>query len=428
VFWDAEDYVSLCGPMEHETPARAPRTSAPLLAALALLAAGWLFVVVAVDEGYRDSDTPIYERYGRAMVDGEVPYRDFAVEYPPGALVTFVVPAALSDAHFALVFELLLGGCAVVLVVATWLALRRLELDRRDALVALLATAAAPVALATVSFDRYDLWPAALVALWLAAELHGRRVAAPVLLAAAVTVKLYPVVLVPLALARTWRTQGRAAAVRWAAVFAGTAAAVVLPFLALAPDGLVESIRGQLSRPLQLESLASSLLLATDKVADLSLGTTVSHGSVNLVGSTADAAASATTALQVLLVAGVWWIALRAREWTPLLLVTATGAALVALVVAGKVFSPQFLLWLVPAALLGALRPVRAAALLLAAALLTVSWFPFRYGALVEGESVQVASLVLRNALVVWLAVEVLRALVRRRAAPQPRQPPVSPL
>src|SRR5918999_4045710 len=97
--------------MTNETPAPAGPTRASLLAALALLAAGWLFVVVAVDAGYRDSDTPFYESYGRAMVDGELPYRDFAVEYPPGALVTFVVPAAISASHFALVFELLMGAC-----------------------------------------------------------------------------------------------------------------------------------------------------------------------------------------------------------------------------------------------------------------------------------------------------------------------------
>ena len=38
-------------------------------------------------------DTPVYESYGEAIADGEVPYRDFAVEYPPGALPVFLVPA-----------------------------------------------------------------------------------------------------------------------------------------------------------------------------------------------------------------------------------------------------------------------------------------------------------------------------------------------
>src|SRR5947207_10786789 len=38
-------------------------------------------------------DTPVYEKYGDAMADGKVPYRDFRVEYPPAALPAFVLPA-----------------------------------------------------------------------------------------------------------------------------------------------------------------------------------------------------------------------------------------------------------------------------------------------------------------------------------------------
>ena len=38
-------------------------------------------------------DTVEYHRYGAAIADGHVPYRDFAVEYPPGALPAFGIPA-----------------------------------------------------------------------------------------------------------------------------------------------------------------------------------------------------------------------------------------------------------------------------------------------------------------------------------------------
>jgi hypothetical protein len=43
-------------------------------------------------------DWPTYRGYGQAIVDhGQVPYRDFAVEYPPGALPVFVVPTPFAD-------------------------------------------------------------------------------------------------------------------------------------------------------------------------------------------------------------------------------------------------------------------------------------------------------------------------------------------
>src|SRR5919201_3524934 len=41
-------------------------------------------------------DTPIYENYGDAMADGKVPYRDFAVEYPPAALPAFAIPSLVA--------------------------------------------------------------------------------------------------------------------------------------------------------------------------------------------------------------------------------------------------------------------------------------------------------------------------------------------
>src|SRR5206468_8697710 len=40
-------------------------------------------------------DTPIYQRYGDAIANGQVPYRDFVLEYPPAALPLFVVPSLL---------------------------------------------------------------------------------------------------------------------------------------------------------------------------------------------------------------------------------------------------------------------------------------------------------------------------------------------
>src|SRR4249919_1395239 len=41
-------------------------------------------------------DTPFYERHGDAVVDGRVPYRDFALEYPPAALPVFVIPSLVA--------------------------------------------------------------------------------------------------------------------------------------------------------------------------------------------------------------------------------------------------------------------------------------------------------------------------------------------
>jgi len=60
-------------------------------------------------------DWPTYQRYGAAVVDRHlVPYRDFAVDYPPGALPVFVLPAYFGD--YASAFEWVMAACGVALV------------------------------------------------------------------------------------------------------------------------------------------------------------------------------------------------------------------------------------------------------------------------------------------------------------------------
>src|SRR5215471_14670008 len=55
-------------------------------------------------------DWPVYKDYGDAIVHhGLVPYRDFHLEYPPAALLVFVVPSFFSD--YRTIFEILMAAC-----------------------------------------------------------------------------------------------------------------------------------------------------------------------------------------------------------------------------------------------------------------------------------------------------------------------------
>jgi uncharacterized membrane protein len=302
-------------------------------------------------------DWPTYQRYGDAILNhGLVPYRDFAVEYPPGAIAVFILPAAFTNYASAFAWEMAVCGVVLVAVVAA---------VRREAA---FYVALAPVLAGSLILSRFDLWPALLTVAALAALLRERHRLGWGLLGAAVAAKLWPLVIVPLALVWSYRA-GR---IRAALAGLAVAAAVFAPFAIVAPHGLWDSVRGQASRPLQIESLGASLFTAFGHPHVIS-----SHGSQNVAGHGGVAALFALLQVAVLV---ALWIAFARGPATGDRLLRYSGAAVCAFIAFGKVLSPQFLLWLIPLVpLVRGRRGLAATGLLTVALVLTQVWFPRRY-------------------------------------------------
>jgi uncharacterized membrane protein len=368
-------------------------------------------------------DTIEYQHYGNAMAHGHVPYRDFPVEYPPGALPAFVLPA-LGHAdvdHFRIFnreFELLMALCGVGALAAMALALRALGATQIRAAAALGFAALAPLVLGSVLLYRFDLWPTALAVAGVAAVLAGRERLGFAALGLGVAVKVFPAVLVPPVLAYVWRSRGRREALLALATGAAVAFACVLPFLALAPHGVWESVVRQTTRPLQIESLGSAILLAAHHAAGLGLTMDSSHGSQNLAGSLPDALGAVSSALLAVALLAIWAAAARGPA-SPERLVRFAVASLVAFVAFGKVLSPQFMIWLIPLVpLVRGLRGLAAASLLGLALLLTQLWFPYRYWPLALHFDATASWLVLARDLVLLALLAVLVVPTKREPEP----------
>jgi uncharacterized membrane protein len=247
--------------------------------------------------------------------------------------------------------------------------------------------ALAPLVLGSVILYRYDLLPAALTVAGLAAVLAGSRRLGFAALGFAIAAKAFPAVVLPPAVAYVWRTRGRREALACLGVAVALVAVAVIPFLAVAPHGFWESLRGQATRPLQIESLGSAVLLAAHHVGGLALTMVSSHGSQNLGGSlprTVGAVSSLVAAAALI----ATWVAAARGPATPERLVRFAAASLAAFVAFQKVLSPQFLIWLIPLVpLVRGRRGLGASALLGLALLLTQVWFPIRYWELVRFEA-----------------------------------------
>ena len=70
--------------------------------------------------------------------------------------------------------------------------------------------------------------------------------------------------MLPIALIRVWRRDSRTEALRSLAVAAAVIVLVALPFMIVGPTGLGFTIKSQLVRGLQMESLGASILMSLD--------------------------------------------------------------------------------------------------------------------------------------------------------------------
>jgi hypothetical protein len=356
------------------------------------------------------SDTLLYEAYGDAAVQGRVPYRDFAVDYPPGSLAVFVAPSLSAGAGHLSAFEhlfeglMVVCGLAVVGLVASLQRLWQASVARLSLSVGLVALS--PFLLGAIMLSRYDLWPAMLTAAAIAAfAWHRDRLGFPIL-AVAIATKLFAAFLTPLALAYCWRRRGLEVTIRHVGAFAATLALCFGPFVVLAPHGVWTTISREFSRPLQVETLGSSLLLAAHQVAGTSVTVDSSYGSQNLVGTAPHVFSILTTTVVVVVLIAIVLLFLRGPA-SPAAFVLACAATLCTVVAFGKVLSAQFLIWLIPLVpMVRGVRGLAGGALLAAAMVLTQVVVPHRYYALVfELAPTETWLLVARDAVLVVLAV-----------------------
>jgi len=336
-----------------------------LVAAAAVFVGCWVVLHHWFYARHAITDVPVYQGYGNAIDHGLVPYRDFPAEYPPGALPVFVAPVYLYGyTDYAQVFGWLMAafgvGCLVVVTLAG------------AGLRAIAFIAVSPLLVGSMALSRYDFWPTLLVVCALAALVHDRHRLGWLALGAAVAAKGFALAFVPIAL--VWTLRRRRLRELGLAVGLGAAvvAAAVLPFAILAPRGLWHAFSGQVSRPLQIESLGASLLTTFSHPHVIS-----THGSLNLGGQ--GWVATLTSMIELLVLFALWAAFYRGPATTERF-IRYSAACLCAFVALGKVLSPQFLIWLVPVVPLVRGRRGIAASLLLAAALITTQvYFPQRY-------------------------------------------------
>jgi glycosyl transferase family 87 len=328
------------------------------------------------------SDVLLYQHYATLVRAGRLPYH-FAYVYPPASLPVLLLPAYLPWSY-ATSFAVVMGVCGAGCIAAAAAALRTVGASSTRTSLALVMIGISPLVLGSLFEQRFDLWPTLLAVTAIAALLRERSLLAGGLLGLGFAAKLWPAILLPLAIVYLWRRRGGGVALRAVVAFVVVSAACFVPFAILAPHGLEASLRFQLDRPLQVESLGAALLMAARHLGVISALVTLSRQKAQLLrGTGTGLAADLSTAVEVAAVVGVWIVFARRKSADRNALLLAAATSVAALVAFDKVLSPQYLIWLVPTvALIRGRRGLAACVLLLIALGLTQTWFPWNYPSL----------------------------------------------
>jgi Glycosyltransferase family 87 len=283
-----------------------------------------------------------------AIKDGELPYRDQEIEYPPLSIPVLIAPAYFDDSTQGFVdgfmWEMLAFDLAIVVLIAL-----ALPGDARRVLGAIGIYTAGLVVLSGVvldrslidygplALDRFDLVPTLCVLAAVLARDRARSATWSALLSVGVAIKAFPLFLYP-ALLRGERSLRRVIVAGAIPLILSAAAVIVMG------DEFGSAITYHTERTLQVESLGASAFEVAHLLGVSGVATGVGHGGFEI---TASGATAARWLSVVLGAAGYLWLVSagwRSRA-TNFELVSALLAVLVAF---APVLSPQFLLWLLP--------------------------------------------------------------------------------
>jgi hypothetical protein len=327
------------------------------------------------------------------------PYRDVRVEYPPVAVLGMTLPGLITLDPWG--YRFALGVFNLLLLLLCWRLATPAVDTPAEGSVAVGRLLWLTLLLGIVTVTRMDLLAAALTlgAVW--AGLRERPGLSGLLTALGTMAKLFTGLWaiaygVLLLRRRRWRHL-----LAFAGVSVGLLAALNLALWGWAGEGYLDTYLYHRERGIQIESSWASVLLPIHLVADLDVGLALEYGSSNLTtpldGFVRSAWPFLFVGLALPFVAAGW----RRERAAPIHLL---AGLVLAFLLANKVFSPQYLLWVFPLLLFdGTSRGRVDAIIFLAACGLSQVLYPRGYDLLKAFHPAAVAVLVARNGLVAWL-------------------------
>ena len=377
-----------------------------MVVSMALTALVLVLLIPNLWYGMHDiSDITVYQAYSQRMAMGQRPFTpSFEVEYPPLAVPLFRLPGHSSDfAAYEHWFSVDMGVITIIAAGFTALTACRFWPKGGRAYVAAVLFPVAVALTGAIIVNRYDAAVALLIAIFLLCLAARWHTAAAFVLGMGFALKLTPAAMLPLVLLLVGPPR------RWAwpiVAFAAAATAPFVPYLLSSPSGVWYVFQYYLGRPLQIESVLGTPMLIGQLFGARWATWGYSHGSHSLIAPGVKVAADLSGGLMLIAVfivyLLVWRRRVRLRQALPDQAL-AVLALILALMAFGKVLSPQYFIWTLPAWALVAARDRLLAVAGGITLLLTQIEFPALYWDLLAMKTAPLIVVSSRNILLVVL-------------------------
>jgi hypothetical protein len=405
-----------------------------------IVAAVWLvvrgYVIWGLSPNY---SIETYLKMAGDWLGGFTPYTAFKVEYPPGALLLFVLPRIFTEAPivygYVFAFVMLLADLGILLLFWRIPALVResevkTDMARRyESTLLCLTYILFTAVFGRLLFQNHDLMIGLLLVAMIYFALRKKAVLVDILLAVGIWFNLAVLVWIPLSwwygIVRRDQASTSKRSLKFAefvrallpraAVLGGSLGVLFLPFLMLSGRSLGYIVQYHLERGAQLESTAASILMVAAKIFGIELSTDFTLRAIHLTGvaSSWGAVVSGILSIIVFVILTIYLVrGMQGQSDAPgrgVWLIRGLLATILALLATSKAFLPQYLLWISPLAALMAHdhspRISRIGWHLLVVNLISVTVFFFFYPDLIEMHVLPGILLLIRNIYVVWLVI-----------------------
>lgn len=299
------------------------------------------------------SDFYIYFSYAERFYQGLVPYKDYFLEYFPGAFWILLLPR-LFTSDFLFYISIFVFLMMILFLVQVVILIKRWGKTKKEKTwLGLLILSSALIL--PLSLIRLDLPAAIFTLLAVGLFLENRSFLSGLFLAVGTLIKIFPALLLPLFVLYFWLKKERVKAAGMVFIYFLTVVILLAPFVLMGGEkGLFDAVSYHLWRPIQIESLPASVLFlgffsgkATTIFFDFG-----SHNIRVLSWDWTVGRAFFVLWPTFLLLTYLWfWRQVRWQKQAKgqeFLLIKTSLMTLLVFIAFSKVFSPQYLIWLFP--------------------------------------------------------------------------------